>query len=100
MPTDGYKGIVNTANGQITVTRSRADFRLASIERPELAVRPDLEGLVGLVPGAGARVRVDPRQRAGQPERGWRAGGCDLRLRGCGKLHWELAAICGRLVAV
>jgi len=38
MPTDGYKGIVNTANGQVTVTRSRADLRLASIERPELTV--------------------------------------------------------------
>jgi aspartyl protease family protein len=38
MPTDGYKGLVNTANGQVTVTRSRADFRLASIERPELTV--------------------------------------------------------------
>ena len=38
MPTDGYKGIVSTANGQVTVTRSRADLRLASIERPELTV--------------------------------------------------------------
>ena len=38
MPTDGYKGIASTANGQVTVTRSRADLRLASIERPELTV--------------------------------------------------------------
>lgn len=38
MPTDGYRGIVNTANGQVTVTRSRADLRVASIDRPDFAV--------------------------------------------------------------
>jgi aspartyl protease family protein len=38
MPADGYKGIVSTANGQVTVTRSRAHLRLASIDRPEMAV--------------------------------------------------------------
>jgi len=38
MPADGYKGIVSTANGQVTVTRSRAHLRLASIDLPEMAV--------------------------------------------------------------
>jgi aspartyl protease family protein len=38
MPTDGYEGVVSTANGQVTVTRSRAHLRLASIDRPEMAV--------------------------------------------------------------
>jgi aspartyl protease family protein len=38
LPTDGYKGIVSTANGDVIVTRSRANLRLASIDRPDFAV--------------------------------------------------------------
>jgi aspartyl protease family protein len=38
MPTDGYKGIVSTANGEVTVTRSWAHLKLGSIDRPELTV--------------------------------------------------------------
>jgi aspartyl protease family protein len=38
MPTDGYKGIVGTANGEVTVTRSWAHLRLVSIDRPEMTV--------------------------------------------------------------
>lgn len=38
LPTDGRKGIVSTANGRVTVTRSRGHLRLASIDRPEFAV--------------------------------------------------------------
>ncbi len=38
MPTDGYKGIVSTANGDAPVTRSWAQLRLGTIERPKLTV--------------------------------------------------------------
>jgi aspartyl protease family protein len=38
MPTDGYKGIVSTANGDAPVTRSWAQLRLGTIERPKMTV--------------------------------------------------------------
>lgn len=38
LPTDGYKGIVRTANGAIAVTRSRGHLQFASIDRPDLGV--------------------------------------------------------------
>ena len=39
MPTDGFKGIVSTANGETTVTRSRASqLQVGTIERSDFAV--------------------------------------------------------------
>ena len=39
MPTNGLKGVVSTANGEVIVTRSRADLlQIASIERRGIAV--------------------------------------------------------------
>lgn len=49
MPTDGYKGVVSTANGDVTVTRSWAHVRLGSIDRPELTVHINEQDDVNLL---------------------------------------------------
>ena len=49
MPTDGYKGIVSTANGDVTVTRSRANLSLASIDRLDLTVHINEQDDVNLL---------------------------------------------------
>lgn len=49
LPTDGYKGIVSTANGEVTVTRSRAHLQLASIDRPEFAIHINEQDDVNLL---------------------------------------------------
>ena len=49
MPTDGYKGIVSTANGEVTVTRSWAHLKLGAIDRPELTVHINEQDDVNLL---------------------------------------------------
>jgi aspartyl protease family protein len=49
MPTDGYKGIVSTANGDAPVTRSWAHLQLGSINRPELTVHINEQDDVNLL---------------------------------------------------
>jgi aspartyl protease family protein len=49
MPTDGYKGIVSTANGDAPVTRSWAHLQLETIDRPELTVHINEQDDVNLL---------------------------------------------------
>jgi len=49
MPTDGYKGVVSTANGDVMVTRSWAHVQLGSIDRPELTVHINEQDDVNLL---------------------------------------------------
>ena len=49
MPTDGYKGIVSTANGDAPVTRSSAHLQLETVDRPELTVHINEQDDVNLL---------------------------------------------------
>lgn len=49
MPTDGYKGIVSTANGNAPVTRSWAHLQLETIDRPELTIHINEQDDVNLL---------------------------------------------------
>ena len=49
MPTDGYKGIVSTANGDAPVTRSSAHLQIETIDRPELTVHINEQDDVNLL---------------------------------------------------
>ena len=49
MPTDGYKGIVSTANGDAPVTRSQAQLQIGTIDRPQLTVHINEQDDVNLL---------------------------------------------------
>ena len=49
MPTDGYKGVVSTANGDAPVTRSQAQLQIGTIERPQLTVHINEQDDVNLL---------------------------------------------------